>query len=681
MADKLGRAVLEITVDDKQYKFAMDEVAKQTKRTTDEIRGISQNLDFGLLKDFAGSAVTAVRALAEGIVELGTRGAMVADVAGAFDQLTGRVGETSATMLGALRSAVGGTISDLELMRTTNKALGAGLNLSAGDMATVAAGAKMLADRTGKDTKEAFDALTKAMVTGRTKGLAEFGFSAKDGAAILGTLKGQLEAAGPATLDFADMVDAAKAQIANFTDSLALATAQSPVLQAGMAAAGTAMTQAFGANTTSLVGFLVSAIGELAIFLGRTAQVGIEAARFIVVGFTEVKAILNGALATISGAIGSVAGLFATMYEKAAGLPGVGALFAGMAKELRATADTAKSLAFGFQELTNEGMRNVDAQNAAFDKTRAVVDATVAAMIAARGQGALNTAQAVTDSNTVATTTETNNLRVVTSEQQKATLLASLRLAEQTALTTLGQFAAQQTATLYAGMTSTITSFYAQTMAQASAAGFQTRGELEATAAKAEETYQRMLKSGLYTEQTLAAARAASTDAKLKLDDTEEKGSDNKYQMIMAAASTALRSIFGKSKAAAIAAATIDTAAAVVSSFKNGGGYPWGLIPAAAMLAAGMKQIATIKSQKEGFARGTPGLDFMGFGRAMPTYLHGQEAVIPRGKGHILAGEVAAALPGAGGDMSAERLDRIAESLDRLPYTMTRAWKTAMALA
>lgn len=49
--------------------------------------------------------------------------------------------------------------------------------------------------------------------------------------------------------------------------------------------------------------------------------------------------------------------------------------------------------------------------------------------------------------------------------------------------------------------------------------------------------------------------------------------------------------------------------------------------------------------QPEGFAWGTPGLDFAAFRRSGQAIIaHGDEAIIPRGSGHELAGEIAAAL-------------------------------------
>lgn len=59
---------------------------------------------------------------------------------------------------------------------------------------------------------------------------------------------------------------------------------------------------------------------------------------------------------------------------------------------------------------------------------------------------------------------------------------------------------------------------------------------------------------------------------------------------------TQSKSMFAVNKAAALASAVVETSSAVVSSWKNAGGYPWGVVPAAAMLAAGLSRINQIKS-------------------------------------------------------------------------------------
>ena len=123
----------------------------------------------------AGIAATAIVAAGAAAIKLGQRGAGIADVAREFDLLSSKVGETGDAMLGSLRRGVSGTISDFELMKAANKAMGAGLNATAEDMETLALGARLLAKRVGVDTTQAIEQLTNAMATGRTQGIKSLG--------------------------------------------------------------------------------------------------------------------------------------------------------------------------------------------------------------------------------------------------------------------------------------------------------------------------------------------------------------------------------------------------------------------------------------------------------------------------------------------------------------------------
>lgn len=67
------------------------------------------------------------------------------------------------------------------------------------------------------------------------------------------------------------------------------------------------------------------------------------------------------------------------------------------------------------------------------------------------------------------------------------------------------------------------------------------------------------------------------------------------------------KKIFKIGQTLALAQAAVALPTAVLESFKNGGGYPWGLIPAAAMLATGVKQIQQIKSAGSGLGGGSGG--------------------------------------------------------------------------
>lgn len=109
------------------------------------------------------------------------------------------------------------------------------------------------------------------------------------------------------------------------------------------------------------------------------------------------------------------------------------------------------------------------------------------------------------------------------------------------------------------------------------------------------------------------------TSTKAKLDMAASYATD---------ASTILRSLFGKSKTAAIAAAIMDTLAAGLKAWSA---YPWpfNIPPMAAALAVGYANVQKIRSTDSGFKEGTPGLGFQDFGPGTVTVLHGREAVVP----------------------------------------------------
>lgn len=75
------------------------------------------------------------------------------------------------------------------------------------------------------------------------------------------------------------------------------------------------------------------------------------------------------------------------------------------------------------------------------------------------------------------------------------------------------------------------------------------------------------------------------------------------------------KKIFNIGKKLALAQAAISLPAAVMESFKNGGGYPWGLVPAAAMAATGLQQINAIRSTTfDGGGSGAGGAGISGGG-------------------------------------------------------------------
>lgn len=237
-------------------------------------------------------------------------------------------------------------------------------------------------------------------------------------------------------------------------------------------------------------------------------------------------------------------------------------------------------------------------------------------------------------------------------------------------------------ATKYAELTAAVQEKYAlmrqgaidteiTTVAAAARQSSASRAEMEQTAAKAQALYQQLKDSGTATYAQIQAAHKASKDAEAAVDAASMKVKLQQFQDLAANVSSVLRDVFGKSKAAALAAALIDTAAAVVKTMAAYP-FPFNLAPAAAQAAAGFKQVQMIRSQQ--FAAGTPGLDYMNFGSVSPALLHNDEAVIPRGSGHLLAAEIAAAMPGSGDNAT---LEAIRAGIEGLPRAIKRAIRDA----
>jgi hypothetical protein len=146
---------------------------------------------------------------------------------------------------------------------------------------------------------------------------------------------------------------------------------------------------------------------------------------------------------------------------------------------------------------------------------------------------------------------------------------------------------------------------------------------------------------------TIRNAHTAATKATEEVERAAWQIKMNRDAQYLEAASTIIRSIFGRNKTAAYAGAVIDTAAAVMKALASTF-PPLNYVLAAAAAAMGYAQIQTIRSQQVGFAAGTPGTSFVDFGRATPTVLHGKEAVINQQQGRSLASMLAASIQGAG---------------------------------
>lgn len=151
---------------------------------------------------------------------------------------------------------------------------------------------------------------------------------------------------------------------------------------------------------------------------------------------------------------------------------------------------------------------------------------------------------------------------------------------------------------------------------------------LEARAAlKAEFDAQELTAAQILEEQKTAIQEEA-TNARIELDRAEwQSRLDNAGALgnaLINLGQGQSKKIFKIGQTLALAQAAVALPTAVLESYKNGGGYPWGLVPAAAMLATGIKNIQQIRSAGSGLGGGggsvpTPSLGGGSGGGSQPS--------------------------------------------------------------
>jgi hypothetical protein len=363
---------------------------------------------FGAITAGAGLFVAGVTAAAAATIALGSHGSDVQDVREAFADLTAEAGSTADVMLGALRAGTVGAISDFDLMKMATKTLGGHLVTSAEDMKTLAGGARELAKATGTDTAEAFQSLTKAMATGRTTGLAAKGLfvdtaaatqqyanslgvsaseltkhqkAAAGAEAILAALRDRFKDTAPA--DFGELVGRITAQVTNFTDSLSVGVARSPVLTSGLKAAGDAIEKCFGAKGQGAISDVVGLIQQAAIWTTKLASVALTAADLLHTGFYAAQVAVHALVGGLVDGVSSAFKFFAGIADSASILPVVGDKMKDLANGLRGGAMTADLMSKGFEQLQLRAMDSADATGRGYGKVKAVIDAAHDAMVKA----------------------------------------------------------------------------------------------------------------------------------------------------------------------------------------------------------------------------------------------------------------------------------------------------------
>lgn len=231
--DQTGKVIKETSV-------AAESASSSFSAMTSVLEGIGQAVGqrlIGILEQLPGT-----------IVEFAKRGSDVDDMAQAFGRLSDQAGTTANVLLGQLKEATAGTISDFDLMQRSNEALNAGLKPD--QLNVVAQAARALGETFGGDLKDNFDGLLNSLEKGDDRWLKqhgilidnqkayeefarsigttgdklnELGKAAATQQAVLEALAQQTQNAGAVTDDTGDAFNKISAAITNAKDQISVA--------------------------------------------------------------------------------------------------------------------------------------------------------------------------------------------------------------------------------------------------------------------------------------------------------------------------------------------------------------------------------------------------------------------------------------------------------------------------
>ena len=319
-----------------QANKSLDNLDQSAKTVSAEVEKVGNQrwtqiiAESDLLHDAIEKALDIAKELAAYFPELALRGAVVNDVADAFDHLTESAGLTADVLLGDLRAGTHGTVDDFVLMQRTNQDLAAGLNLTEDQFRLLSDASFALAKATGTDVASALDTMSNAMIKGQAKGLALLtgkidlkkaeqdyadslagtgqqltaeGKLEVDRATMLGAIGTALDRLGPQQDSLKDKVEQAQTAWKNFEDELGRVIAQSPVLNAGLDAMRNALINAFGGTQETAIKNIASAIDNAGISVVDFGLAVVAVATPIHEAWSVIETLVLGVTTTVAGAV------------------------------------------------------------------------------------------------------------------------------------------------------------------------------------------------------------------------------------------------------------------------------------------------------------------------------------------------------------------------------------------
>jgi hypothetical protein len=161
MTDKATGAAKQFTTELKEMGRAAEDAGQKSATGMRRITEGAQDLKATL--DIWAGAIGQVKGFATEMYEMGKAGAEVLNVRENFAAMAGEVGVSSTTMLSAMRKAAEGTVSDMDLMRSSMGALRYSFGNDVGAMSTFMAYAEMASDRYGGTTTENFETIIDSL--------------------------------------------------------------------------------------------------------------------------------------------------------------------------------------------------------------------------------------------------------------------------------------------------------------------------------------------------------------------------------------------------------------------------------------------------------------------------------------------------------------------------------------
>jgi hypothetical protein len=301
--------------------------------------GTPFKLSFGTIAAAGTVAIGAIAGVGAAVVSLGQRGSQILDIQGSFNRLSRSIGETGDMILSVTRTATKGLISDFDVMQAANKGILLGLPITAKEMGTLGTSAIALGKAMGVGPTQALSDLITGLGRGSAAILDNLGITLKaeeayeryavsvgkkasaltDGEKKLAIYKAATEAAaaqvdalGGIHLTAADKVQVGVNQLLAWRDEVAKGVASSGVLGEALDGVTTAIVAGFGGDKQGLVKMVVRAI---------------EDAVIMAVEFT--RRILDAQI--------GLNNFFASVFETASKIPGVGDVYGQWAAKIRET--------------------------------------------------------------------------------------------------------------------------------------------------------------------------------------------------------------------------------------------------------------------------------------------------------------------------------------------------------